>query len=987
MPFSAVTVRGAFIALLLLEGAVPGFAQQAFPAPPTADVVAEVRAAVEAMKVNERGPYLRIRWYCADGSVLAPAPGQTPCDALGGGVQHAEYGPAALRLAALGYHVGTILQGTPFDAFADTANAGYRLRELVMEAYLTDVDDGWVLRRARYYRGARQIENEEATGRSHLERLVGQPGWVRDNYLLALRLAAHVPHPHLGADRTMDRIRALASEIAEVEPDFLRTRVKIHSVPSRDDAETVARYLSGHPNSAAAAKLSELRDLLRQQYDPTRALASLSAFERVVPTPVRERLVTVRSSLERGDAAASLAALSAAAVSVRQAAEAGGPASTTLDLLDLQSSLQERAFVLSQEGATPRAGATRAETLASFGRFVDLAYGGGYLSGRERATLQGQIASLFTAGEVEALAYKTRLGSLARSLDWARGTVRGTFAPVVDRYAPVEPKAAGLYDALLRGSVLLPLSRTLDALQTDADAVLGSSHDILGASVGHGVRGLNPGVAQRTFRILRDGHGDEVDARTIYALPETPAELKPVAGVMTLDVGNLLSHVQLLARNLGIPNAAMDPSLLPRLEEADGKEVFYAVSPFGRVVLKWPRDLTEEERALVATGQPAQTQKYTLNISRLRLDVTDPIPLEDLRSAQSGVVVGPKAANLGQLAADFPGRVSRGVALPFGMFVRHADRPFEGSDGTVLEELRGAYARAAEMRAAGRSDAEVNAFMLERLAWVRRAIEGLAWLPDMERQIRDALDTTLGGEVERGVFVRSDTNVEDLPQFSGAGLNLTVPNQTTAADVLASIKRVWTSPFAERAYLWRSQILDEQGDVYPSVLLLESVPSEKSGVLITSGLQEGRPEDLTVVTAEGVGGAVDGEDAETLLVSPDGTVQLLSQATAPRRRQVAPGGTRWVAAARPDTLLRPAELQQLRDVVATWKALKAGTPDEGQTWDMEFAFVDGQLWLLQIRPFIRFRNSDLYARLELLDADAVRNGSRTVRLDRPLEGM
>jgi len=251
----------------------------------------------------------------------------------------------------------------------------------------------------------------------------------------------------------------------------------------------------------------------------------------------------------------------------------------------------------------------------------------------------------------------------------------------------------------------------------------------------------------------------------------------------------------------------------------------------------------------------------------------------------------------------------------------------------------------------------------------------------------DALTTTLGGEVERGVFVRSDTNVEDLPQFSGAGLNLTVPNQTTVDDVLASVKRVWTSPFSERAYLWRSQILDEQGDVYPSVLLLESVPSEKSGVLITSGLQEGTSEDLTVVTAEGVGGAVDGEDAETLLVGPDGGVRLLSQAKAPRRRQIAPGGTRWVAAQRPDTLLQPDELAQVRDVVARWRSLKTGTPDEGQTWDMEFAFVGGQLWLLQVRPFIRFRNSDLYARLEGLDADAVRNGDRPVRLGEAMEGM
>jgi len=93
-----------------------------------------------------------------------------------------------------------------------------------------------------------------------------------------------------------------------------------------------------------------------------------------------------------------------------------------------------------------------------------------------------------------------------------------------------------------------------------------------------------------------------------------------------------------------------------------------------------------------------------------------------------------------------------------------------------------------------------------------------------------------------------------------------------------------------------------------------------------------------------------------------------------------------VAAARPDTLLQPGELAQLRDVVATWRDKKKGTPDEGQTWDMEFAFVGGRLWLLQIRPFIRFRNSDLYERLEGLDADAVRNGNRMVLLSQHLEG-
>lgn len=290
------------------------------------------------------------------------------------------------------------------------------------------------------------------------------------------------------------------------------------------------------------------------------------------------------------------------------------------------------------------------------------------------------------------------------------------------------------------------------------------------------------------------------------------------------------------------------------------------------------------------------------------------------------------------------------------------------------------------MRVQGSTEDEIDAFMLERLAWVRLAVERLPWLPEARARVVESVERMLEGDVSRGVFVRSDTNVEDLPQFSGAGLNLTVPHQTSTEQILASIKRVWTSPFSERAYLWRRQILEEQGEVYPSVLIQQTVPSAKSGVLITSGLEDGTSTDLTVVAAEGVGGAVEGEDAETVLLRADGAVRLLSQTKAARRREIVSGGTRWVAASRPETLLQPSELAQLREVVAQWEAKTADTPEADTTWDIEFGFLDGRLWLFQIRPFIRFRNSEAYARLEALDAIAMGNANRPVRLSAPLEG-
>ena len=287
------------------------------------------------------------------------------------------------------------------------------------------------------------------------------------------------------------------------------------------------------------------------------------------------------------------------------------------------------------------------------------------------------------------------------------------------------------------------------------------------------------------------------------------------------------------------------------------------------------------------------------------------------------------------------------------------------------------------MRAAGRSEVEIDRSMFEALARVRRAIVELAWQPEVRGAVVAAIHDTFGDDLSGGLFVRSDTNVEDLPHFSGAGLNLTVPHQRTLDAVLASVKRVWTSPFSERAYLWRKQILDEQAEIYPSVLLLESVHSEYSGVLISSGLQQGSPTDLTIATAEGVGGAVEGEEAETIVVSGDGKVRLLSQAKSPTRRVLigtGDGGSEMVAARLPETLLRPDEIRQLQSMVALWNR-RVPDSDAGRIWDMEFGVVDGKVWLFQIRPFIRFRSSDLLQRLEALDRETIQRGSRLVSLE------
>jgi hypothetical protein len=102
------------------------------------------------------------------------------------------------------------------------------------------------------------------------------------------------------------------------------------------------------------------------------------------------------------------------------------------------------------------------------------------------------------------------------------------------------------------------------------------------------------------------------------------------------------------------------------------------------------------------------------------------------------------------------------------------------------------------------------------------------------------------------VFVRSDTNVEDLPGFTGAGLNLTVPNVVGFDAIVQAIQQVWASLFTERAYAWRQAHMDQPEHVYPAVLLLKTFDSEKSGVLVTTDVENGDRHWLSIAVSEGV---------------------------------------------------------------------------------------------------------------------------------------
>ncbi len=968
-----------FRVVALLSLVVPLSADGLLP-PLTGAQNAAAARIIRGFKTNPKGPFLRIRWFCNDGTVHPPSP--PPCSDRGGGVQHAELSPQALSLRQWNIDAGTILTGLPFTELFDVARDHHRMRELVLERYLVDIDGGWIYRRANAYRGTRQVEDEEEAGRNFLIRLLSDPQWVGRHYFLANQVVSVVPHGI--PDSLVKRIRTLATVIADQEPRFQPLRAKIHSAPDNSDLAAVEQFARVNTTSPTVSNLlAELQARMREERAGNNVAARLPVLEQSLRDPgLRSIVDTFAGALREGsDSARLFSAGAALTVEIEKLVTSSSNGNRNLELLDFNLLVQETAF----HSKVPMQSATRLELLRHLRDHLRYSVGAGLLSSRQYASLEREIATLEAVKEVNAHTWYNGIRYLARASEWIRATAARDFGPVSRLYSGFEPAARSLVDHLIRGSVALPLASHLERLVDDANKSVGIRHSILGVPSA-GVVGLNPGMASGRLDLIAPNRpaGGSVDPRGIYVIPETVSDLKPMAGILSLDSGNMLSHTQLLAANLGIPNATVPSSLLPVLEKSRGREVFFAVTPKGVVVLRDRVNLSEAERKLLE--RPVVKKRIMLDTSRVNLAETRLVTLAEIGTRDSGVISGPKAANLGQLAQYFPGEVAPGLVIPFGVYWEHINRVLPGDREPLSKQISSAYAQADRMRKAGAASGDVERFIYPKLAYFRKRIRSMPLLPSFEKMLADRARRLFGEDGSYGVFVRSDTNAEDLPQFTGAGLNLTVPNRVGMKNILAALREVWASPFSERAYAWRSRILDGGDRVYPSVILMRAVASEKSGVIATVNLETWNTRESTVNTSEGVSAVVDGGVAESLLLLPDGGVKLLQEARGPFRRQLAPGGGFVnVPVSGDDTVLKPEDIACVRKLVEEVKAkYPAARTERGDLlpWDIEFGFENGNLRLFQIRPLVRSQEYKMLELLASIDGAGDRNGS--VRLDEGL---
>lgn len=915
--------------------------------------VSSIKKTIEFYKQNYRGPYKQIEWFCKDGTRRES---KDPCpDNIGGGVQHASYRDDLKELGKkYNLFFADILTHTDHQDFWDAAHDNSRIKQYQLARYLGSVDDGWVQRKSQFYRGAIQSEDEEAWGVEFYEWLLKSDIRLRQKYYLLRQTLRDIPHD--GDSNIAQRMRSESKILAEEYPKFMDARIKIHGKPSVSDIQMVQEFIAKHNNEFTAPlqeKFDALEETLVAFYTPidfTELQAQVDQIE--TKTALTEQITQFLSRSAR-DASAEILVPEIADILcvIRQDITSLEKGSDRLTMLDLSNELEDILLLKTQEWQPE----TLKELLFKIKTLGYAAASTGLIEMSEWGAVEPYLLADSYHNDKSVAQLNDFLATSRGLVEWSASQVKATYQHSVDTYTQFEPKAYGFIDDRVRSSVALDLGESVSALGAFIARHSGLENKVMDLDSQSSIRGLNPGYAYGELVVIEGSpEGVAVDTHKIYVFEKPPSDLKPVAGIMTVSEGNLVSHVQLLARNLGIPNAALSQENLKELAAYNGKNVFYAVSNKGSVIIKGEEDITEEEQALFTKKQRSVSQ-VTVPVEKIRLDNKDIINMRDLDASASGKLVGPKAANLGQLKKMFPEQVVEGLVIPFGIFKDHMDQKMSGYEGSYWEFLNNAFAKAEQMKKDGSTAKDIEAFQLQELKTLREAIAIMTLKPSFVAKLKADFQSVFKSPLGKTpVFLRSDTNMEDLEEFTGAGLNLTLFNILDADKILTGIKDVWASPYTERSFKWRQQYLSNPENVFPSILIIPSVDVDYSGVMITKGINMGTDDDLTIAFSRGAGGAVDGQAAETRLITATSNRLLSPARQADYIRLPSTGGVIKKTATFEEQILNEKNISEIRAIataIRTRLPEMTGSSYEG-AYDVELGFEDDKLWLFQIRPFV-----------------------------------
>lgn len=439
---------------------------------------------------------------------------------------------------------------------------------------------------------------------------------------------------------------------------------------------------------------------------------------------------------------------------------------------------------------------------------------------------------------------------------------------------------------------------------------------------------LNTGTAVGRIHII-DKLDDtvEIGDNEIVILKELPQSLPPVRGIIVAKPSSPLSHINILARGWNIPNVYIK----------DADKLFRQYDTY---VYRLEASLTDY-KLVPASADEVRTKFASPDqiVPPVDLNVRSLAGLREMRKRDSKAY-GSKAANQGEIInARIPGIiVPDGFSIPFYWYAK-----FMKDNGLQdkIEDLMDDYDFVHNPR--------VRRGKLEEF---RAAIINSPMDAGLSEEIIRRWKTQLGG---RPVFVRSSSNSEDLPNFSGAGLYSSVANVRDEAKLLEAVKKVWASLWNFAAYEARVRNYISQSDVYMSALVQIGVDMVKGGVMITSDPFDPKNKDAVYISA--VCGhnsrVVDNSGVpEQILYNPRSdslVVMTLSQAENALRFDEK-GDLKETAdkcANSRRRVLTDAQAKSLARVALRIRRVFGTKPQ-----DIEWGIIGGRIYIVQSRPYI-----------------------------------
>ena len=420
----------------------------------------------------------------------------------------------------------------------------------------------------------------------------------------------------------------------------------------------------------------------------------------------------------------------------------------------------------------------------------------------------------------------------------------------------------------------------------------------------------------------------EIGSNEILVLDEVPVQLPPVAGIITSQPSTPLSHINLLAKGWGIPNAYIK----------NAKELFKQYDTY------WVNFETLRENYKIKRADNVQLRDYVRREAE-RADLIKPrsnlaekrlLSLAQQRS-QSSIAFGGKSANLGEvLNARLPGIVvPGGFTIPFFYYDDFITR--NKLDETIRDLMD------------DQKFVHDPAYRRQRLVELRQKIENADFDPELKRIVLQRVASEYAG---KGLFVRSSSNSEDLPNFSGAGLYTTVPNVRGDEQLIDAIKKVWASLWNFEAYEARERAGVAHSKIFMAVLLQEGINSESSGVMISTDPFDAENKGVIYISAKrGLGiKVVEGQRiAEQILFRPrSNSIKVLTRSAEDSLLTFdEKGGVKEVPIEGDRVVLTD---DVIRRLVRAANAIKRvfGSRDQ----DIEWAYMKGQIYIVHARPFI-----------------------------------